>query len=520
MPAPAPCRVFSLVATVSRLLSFQGQHGLALPEWLPMSTTDSIVLVGPTVERTVPVRAELRPGRRRAIVTAVLVGGDLFFSGLAGLFPQLITGWLPAEHWLGSSTPVPIPPVALVFVLAAFGLYSSYGPSPPERFRLRVLGIGIYAIGCLLVASALGTSARGVADIAVVSALLIVIGFYGESALRSALIRWKLWGALTVIVGADTAGRDLANTLLAQPELGFRPVGFLVEPGQESIRTEGLPVLGGIDESPAVPAEVLLFSSCATLALYDGKGTGQLPAPRTVLVQQIHELQNMWVQVQPLGSAIGLEIRRELYRSRNLALKRVIDCTLGGIGLILALPVIAILAATIRVLDPGSPFYVQIRVGRDGRPIRVLKLRTMYSDAERRLHAHLEACPAAREEWRRFFKLSDDPRILPKIGNFIRRTSLDELPQLWNVVRGDMSLVGPRPFPAYHMDGFDSDFRTLRTSVPPGLTGLWQISSRSDGDLGVQRSQDTYYIRNWSPWLDLYILLATVSAVLGAKGAR
>ncbi len=514
MPGLAP------VATVSRLLSFQGRYGLELSEWLPMSTTDSIILAGPAVERIKPVEVELRPGRRRAIVTTVLVGGDLFFSGIVGVVPWLLTGWPPLTDWLGPSTSVPIPPVGVVLILAVFGLYSSYGPSPPERLRLRVLGVCIYAISCLLVVSAQGPSARGVAEIAVVSALLVVIGFYGESALRSALIRWRLWGALTVIVGTDTAGRSLADTLLAQPELGFRPVGFLAERGQEPVRIEGLPILGMIDEMPAVPVEVLLFSSCATLALYDGKGAGGAPAPRTVLAQQIHELQNMWVQVQPLGSAIGLEIRRELYRPRNLALKRVIDCTFAGLGLIVALPVIAILAVTIRSLDPGSPFYVQIRVGRHGRPIRVLKLRTMYSDAERRLHAHLESCPAAREEWQRFFKLSADPRILPKVGHFIRRTSLDELPQLWNVLRGDMSLVGPRPFPAYHMDGFDPDFRALRTSVPPGLTGLWQISSRSDGDLHVQRSQDTYYIRNWSPWLDLYILMGTVSAVLGAKGAR
>jgi lipopolysaccharide/colanic/teichoic acid biosynthesis glycosyltransferase len=179
----------------------------------------------------------------------------------------------------------------------------------------------------------------------------------------------------------------------------------------------------------------------------------------------------------------------------------------------------ALAALWIYASSRGGVFYRQMREGMDGRRIAVWKLRTMHLDGDRLLEEWLEEHPEDREQWRRYFKLRHDPRVLPVIGPLLRRTSLDELPQLWSVLRGEMSLVGPRPLPDYHLRQFPDEFRKLRTRVLPGLTGLWQISARSDGDVSVQEALDTYYIRNWSPWLDLYILARTVTAVLLARGA-
>jgi lipopolysaccharide/colanic/teichoic acid biosynthesis glycosyltransferase len=144
----------------------------------------------------------------------------------------------------------------------------------------------------------------------------------------------------------------------------------------------------------------------------------------------------------------------------------------------------------------------------------------MHVDAEKRLAECLEQNPTARAEWERSVKLRNDPRIIPIVGHLLRRFSIDELPQLLAVIRGTMSLVGPRPFPPYHMEVFPAEFATLRCSVRPGLTGMWQVMTRSDGNLQDQMRYDSYYIRNWSLWFDGYLLARTVFAVISGGGSR
>jgi lipopolysaccharide/colanic/teichoic acid biosynthesis glycosyltransferase len=179
-----------------------------------------------------------------------------------------------------------------------------------------------------------------------------------------------------------------------------------------------------------------------------------------------------------------------------------------------------VVAGLVKVISPGGPaFFSQPREGRDGKPIRIWKIRSMVPDATAKLEAYLASDAAARAEFARTLKLRRDPRVLPYIGGFIRRASIDELPQLWSVIVGDLSLVGPRVMMLADVGQMAPEARETRREVPPGLTGLWQVNFRNNSDLHVRGVADAYYVHNWSVWLDLWILLRTVRVVFFGSGA-
>jgi len=196
-----------------------------------------------------------------------------------------------------------------------------------------------------------------------------------------------------------------------------------------------------------------------------------------------------------------------------VGVKRLLDYVVCAPLLVVSLPLMMVIAAAIYLCSPGPVLFVQEREGYRGRTIRVLKFRTMYLDASERLAVCLAANADMEQEWLRCFKLRQDPRLIGVIGKLLRCSCLDELPQLFNVLRGDMTLIGPRPFPRYHLAAFDSEFRRLRSGVVPGITGLWQVE-RHDNTLETQVALDSYYINHLSPKLDAYILLRTVLTVL------
>ena len=313
--------------------------------------------------------------------------------------------------------------------------------------------------------------------------------------------------------------------------LSYRVVGLLCADPADTASIAEVPVFGGPEAIAAVAAAgirtVLVWVSLGR------NGTSRRAALNRAF--RIDQLQKQFrhvvvllrndglpvehVEVRNLGTTYGVEFSNELLRAENRLFKRLLDIMLGSIFLLLSAPLILTCGLLVQLMSRGPMFFVQEREGLNGDRIKIWKLRTMHADAERRLKEHLELDTELRREWETKCKLARDPRVVRGIGTFLRRFSIDELPQLWSVVRGTMSLVGPRPLPGYHLSLFPIEFIEFRRSVRPGITGLWQVTVRSNGGGDEHQQCDSYYIRNWSVWLDLYILAKTVVVVVRGSGA-
>ncbi len=313
----------------------------------------------------------------------------------------------------------------------------------------------------------------------------------------------------------------------ASPEGGLVPVAmFDDDPARWGSRVGRVPVVGGFDDAltwtasyPVRRAVVAVDDDVAWSMLSQFARRLAERYPTLSIVTELGGVANLWARPRPIGVYLALDVPNARFGNVNRAVKRAFDLVLTVPALLLAAPVIGVAAALVKIFSAGPAFFAQAREGEDGRVVRVWKIRTMVPNAEPRLTEFLRDDEAARSEWECFLKLRNDPRIIPVVGAFFRRFSIDELPQLWHVVTGEMSLVGPRIFALWHVARFPEEFRTLRRQVPPGMTGLWQVSHRSSGDLNVQEVVDSYYIHNWSVWLDLWILFRTMRIVVTGRGA-
>ncbi|SES40441.1 Sugar transferase involved in LPS biosynthesis (colanic, teichoic acid) [Tranquillimonas rosea] len=443
------------------------------------------------LDGTVPSGIGAAGMARRAVATGALVLAD------AGAFA--VVGLLLAPGLLASSAVI-VPVLAFagavqIGMKAASGLYPGIGHHPEAVLRRAVAAWA----GALVIAAGGAVMLTGAtpAQVALLAVLFAAVGLLQIAAgwlVRFVLRRTGLGGMQVRLFGTPERVEALSEFLNAQPGYGLTPTR---DPG----RAEAALWAGNALPEPAT-LELLRRQFAEVLLVSD------LPKARLSGVTPVQH-----------GGTLGLRLSGHTRRGTVSAAKRAVDLAVTVPAMMVAAPVLLVFAAAIKIVDPGPAFYVQMREGLGGRRIGVLKLRTMYRDADRMLEDLLARDPDARKEWETHYKLRNDPRILPVVGRVLRASSLDELPQLFNILRGDMTLVGPRPFPEYHLAAMRPEFRARRASVVPGLTGLWQISDRSAADVAQQEQLDGYYIDNRSFWFDLSIILRTFAAVIGRKGA-
>jgi len=340
-----------------------------------------------------------------------------------------------------------------------------------------------------------------------------------------------LWREKAIILGAGNAGMEIARGIMREAHLGYKIIGFLDDAEEKKgseilIDNTTFRVFGKTGHFRKfvnllhISTVIIAIPSLSLQKMSEITGVVQRYTKSVLLVPDLKgiallntELYHLFMQQLFL-----LKTNNNLKSLFNRVVKRSFDLTVA----ILFSPFFFLLAGIIGVLvkidSPGPLFYSHLRIGQKGKPIRVYKIRTMYLDAREKLKEFLEKDQSAREEWGTFFKLKNDPRVT-RTGKWLRGTSLDELPQIINVLKGDMSLVGPRPVLQEEIDSYYKEYADYYFMVKPGMTGLWQTSGRNVINYDVRVKLDTWYILNWSLWFDIVILFKTIRVVLDKEGA-
>lgn len=323
-----------------------------------------------------------------------------------------------------------------------------------------------------------------------------------------------------LIVGAGEVGRKLMRNIVAQPELGYQVIGF-VDDDAEKNRTDigRFKALGDVDNLPRVVQEEAIDEVIVTLPwMHHRKILGimrqcEREQVRARIVPDLFQLALSRVDIEDLGGIPIIGVKEISITGWNLAFKRASDLVVSLVGLILLSPLLLLISAAIKLDSRGPILFKQDRVGKGGHRFVFYKLRSMRQGAEGERHQLADRDEVVGVT----FKIRHDPRCT-RVGRFLRRTSLDELPQFYNVLRGEMSLVGPRPAIPSEVEQYQ-EWHRRRLEIPPGITGLWQVSGRSRLTFDEMCLLDIYYLENWSPLLDLKIALKTIPAVLAGRGA-
>ncbi len=446
-----------------------------------------------------------RLGMALALILADLVSLLLAFS-LAILIRIEVLGKIQVGRYYS------LWPILFIFIVAFAlrGLYLAVGLSSVNELRLSTSTISVVFL--LLI---LGT--YWIHESEVYSRLVLTFAWLLAMVLVQ-VDRWVLrvvgrefWGEPVIVVGNGPNTEHIVSYLLRNNHLGMYPEMVLqgkMPPSQEVCA--GLKARN-INTALLVSDEV--SDETRDFIINDNK----YGFWRVILISNLGWVGSLGVVAHDLEGILGMEVRQNLLNFWQRGLKRGIDLIFGTLILILVSPLLLVISAIIGLEGPGGVFYRQHRVGQNGQDFLMWKFRTMVPEADQKLEFHLKTDARLDDEWRTNQKLKNDPR-LTRIGKVIRRWSLDEFPQLVNVIRGEMSLVGPRPFFSEQVHYY-GNILNLYYRVRPGITGMWQVSGRNNTTFIDRVRMDEYYVRNWSIWLDIYLMLRTIWVVLSGKGA-
>lgn len=458
----------------------------------------------------------------------------LVLTDLLGVFLSCIIAiffWRNINPTLVPAVYVSLLPFLLGFLVlyALTGLYPAVGVSRVEELKRLTIATSIGFLTLATLTFWLRNAehfSRGSFFVGWMLALVALPA--GRKIVRSFLAARGWWGERVVIFGSYEVGAVLYRYLLRRPRLGMLPsalVQFSEDAPPEDLDLHKINVV-----RPGQSYETLqatLLQDCPTAIIVPQ----EVPADfrvrmidenpwdfkHIILVSSLSSEGHIWYNPFDLGGIVGLDVTQNLLSRGQRFTKRLLDILIVALFSPIILVVFLLLAILIVVDSPGKVFYRHKRIGQNGQPIGVLKFRTMVSDADEILEEYLDQNPEAKREWEENHKLKADPRIT-RVGRFLRRSSLDELPQLINILMGEMSLVGPRPIVEAEISNYGRYYQVYQ-QVKPGLTGLWQISGRNDVDYQLRVQMDYTYVRNWSVWLDLYIMVNTPLAVLNGTGA-
>ena len=439
------------------------------------------------------------------MMAIALIVGNFILLWVNGIPFSIVNGWLLLPTWLVFCV--------LGKLLPGWGLGSADELRKIER-TLFILFASILVVS-FFVKENIASSRIVFLFTYLMAAILLPLGRFG---VRALLVSKNRWGLPVAIYGGGKPLEDCVQMLMNDPQLGYSPAVIF----SDDVDTEhvlNIPVQGGLSEvNHVAPIAVIAQNS-----LSEDQFASLIHGPaekyrRIIIIPDLSAAPSLWVSPIDFDGMLGLEVTKNLLNPLARLGKSIADYLSVSITLPLWLPILSILYVLIWLEDRKNPLFLQLRVGRHGKLFQTIKFRTMVPHAEERLKEALQQDEGLRVERKKYYKLKKDPRIT-RIGRVLRRTSLDELPQLLNVLNGSMSLVGPRPLPSYHFEDLPQSVQQLRDQVKPGITGLWQVSGRSESGTAGMEKHDPYYVRNWSIWLDIIILFRTIRAVLVARGA-